>query len=100
MIFYPTGENPYELHAHQIRIRAKVLQKYLNDEQKELQGLYALQALMVQLDQPPCKFFGISFYFLLHTMKMNIARGSFGTQCKHFLSPRPHPSFRPAAHVL
>ncbi|XP_024910633.1 eukaryotic translation initiation factor 4 gamma 1 [Cynoglossus semilaevis] len=46
-------ENPYELHAHQIRIRAKVLQKYLNDEQKELQGLYALQALMVQLDQPP-----------------------------------------------
>lgn len=32
--------------------RAKLLQKYLKDEQKELQALYALQALMVQMEQP------------------------------------------------
>lgn len=32
--------------------RAKVLQRYLLDEQKELQALYALQALMVQMEQP------------------------------------------------
>ena len=31
---------------------AEVLQKYLNTEHKELQALYALQALMVELEQP------------------------------------------------
>uniref|UniRef100_A0A4W3HXD9 Eukaryotic translation initiation factor 4 gamma 1 n=1 Tax=Callorhinchus milii TaxID=7868 RepID=A0A4W3HXD9_CALMI len=37
-----------------IQNRAKVLQKYLNaDPQRELQALYALQALMVVLEQPP-----------------------------------------------
>lgn len=35
-----------------IKMRAKLLQKYLKDEQKELQALYALQALMVQMEQP------------------------------------------------
>uniref|UniRef100_A0A8C0BPX0 Eukaryotic translation initiation factor 4 gamma 1 n=1 Tax=Buteo japonicus TaxID=224669 RepID=A0A8C0BPX0_9AVES len=45
--------NPYRLDALVIRNQAKLLQKYLRDEQKELQALYALQALVVKLDQPP-----------------------------------------------
>lgn len=35
-----------------LKARAKLLQKYLCDEQKELQALYALQALVVTLEQP------------------------------------------------
>ena len=46
------GENPYKVDGELIKQRAKVLQKYLKDEQKELQALYALQALMVQMEQP------------------------------------------------
>lgn len=38
-----------------LKVRAKLLQKYLCDEQKELQALYALQALVVTLEQPPSK---------------------------------------------
>nr|XP_046244410.1 eukaryotic translation initiation factor 4 gamma 1-like isoform X2 [Scatophagus argus] len=45
-------ENPYKVDSEQIKLRAKLLQKYLKDEQKELQALYALQALMVQMEQP------------------------------------------------
>ncbi|TST47713.1 Eukaryotic translation initiation factor 4 gamma 1 [Bagarius yarrelli] len=45
-------ENPYKVDAEQVTQRAKLLQKYLMDEQKELQALYALQALMVRLEQP------------------------------------------------
>ncbi|KAB5535956.1 hypothetical protein PHYPO_G00123820 [Pangasianodon hypophthalmus] len=45
-------ENPYKVDVEQITQRAKLLQKYLVDEQKELQALYALQALMVRLEQP------------------------------------------------
>ncbi|MBN3315747.1 IF4G1 factor, partial [Atractosteus spatula] len=45
-------ENPYKVDTEQITQRAKLLQKYLTDEQKELQALYALQALMVKLEQP------------------------------------------------
>ncbi|NWV32557.1 IF4G1 factor, partial [Grantiella picta] len=45
-------ENPYRVDAVVIRNQAKLLQKYLRDEQKELQALYALQALVVKLDQP------------------------------------------------
>ncbi|NWQ82650.1 IF4G1 factor, partial [Columbina picui] len=45
-------ENPYRVDALVIRNQAKLLQKYLQDEQKELQALYALQALVVKLDQP------------------------------------------------
>uniref|UniRef100_A0A3B4U4T4 Eukaryotic translation initiation factor 4 gamma 1 n=1 Tax=Seriola dumerili TaxID=41447 RepID=A0A3B4U4T4_SERDU len=45
-------ENPYKVDGEQIKQRAKLLQKYLKDEQKELQALYALQALMVQMEQP------------------------------------------------
>ena len=36
----------------QITQRASLLQRYLSDEQKELQALYALQALMVHMEQP------------------------------------------------
>ncbi|XP_061574767.1 eukaryotic translation initiation factor 4 gamma 1-like isoform X3 [Cololabis saira] len=46
------GENPYKVDVELISRRAKLLQRYLKDEQKELQALYALQALMVQLEQP------------------------------------------------
>ncbi|KAK1790687.1 hypothetical protein P4O66_014551, partial [Electrophorus voltai] len=45
-------ENPYKVDVEQITQRAKLLQKYLLNEQKELQALYALQALMVRLEQP------------------------------------------------
>ncbi|XP_029922171.1 eukaryotic translation initiation factor 4 gamma 1 isoform X3 [Myripristis murdjan] len=45
-------ENPYKVDSEQINQRAKLLQKYLKDEQKELQALYALQALMVEMEQP------------------------------------------------
>uniref|UniRef100_A0A8C8RHW6 Eukaryotic translation initiation factor 4 gamma 1 n=1 Tax=Pelusios castaneus TaxID=367368 RepID=A0A8C8RHW6_9SAUR len=46
-------ENPYRMDTAVIKSRAKLLQKYVSDEQKELQALYALQALVVKLDQPP-----------------------------------------------
>ncbi|NXC40635.1 IF4G1 factor, partial [Penelope pileata] len=45
-------ESPHRLDAMVIRNRAKLLQKYMRDEQKELQALYALQALVVKLEQP------------------------------------------------
>lgn len=54
------GENPYKVDGEQIKQRAKLLQRYLKDEQKELQALYALQALMVQMEQPASKLtFGL-----------------------------------------
>uniref|UniRef100_A0A4W3HYQ1 Eukaryotic translation initiation factor 4 gamma 1 n=1 Tax=Callorhinchus milii TaxID=7868 RepID=A0A4W3HYQ1_CALMI len=47
-------DNPIHVSTSVIQNRAKVLQKYLNaDPQRELQALYALQALMVVLEQPP-----------------------------------------------
>uniref|UniRef100_A0A670ZSK1 Eukaryotic translation initiation factor 4 gamma 1 n=1 Tax=Pseudonaja textilis TaxID=8673 RepID=A0A670ZSK1_PSETE len=48
-------ENPYRMDNLVINSRAKLLQKYLSDEDKELQALYALQALVVKLDQPASK---------------------------------------------
>ena len=48
----PQGDNPYKVDAKQIGERASLLQKYLSDEPKELQALYALQALMVHMEQP------------------------------------------------
>lgn len=41
-----------------IKSRAKLLQKYVSDEHKELQALYGLQALVVKLDQPASKCVG------------------------------------------
>lgn len=46
-------ENPYKVDTKEITQRAKLLQRYIKDEQKELQALYALQSLMVQMEQPP-----------------------------------------------
>ncbi|XP_053728460.1 eukaryotic translation initiation factor 4 gamma 1-like isoform X1 [Synchiropus splendidus] len=46
------NETPYKMDVEQIKRRAKLLQKYLTDEQQELQALYALQALMVDMEQP------------------------------------------------
>nr|XP_057935680.1 eukaryotic translation initiation factor 4 gamma 1-like isoform X2 [Doryrhamphus excisus] len=45
-------DNPYKVNDEVISQRAKLMQKFLNDEQKELQALYALQALMVHMEQP------------------------------------------------
>lgn len=57
------GDNPYKVDGEQITQRAKLLHKYLSDETKELQALYALQALMVQMEQPASEFF-FSFFSL------------------------------------
>ncbi|XP_022426349.1 eukaryotic translation initiation factor 4 gamma 1 isoform X6 [Delphinapterus leucas] len=46
-------ETPLRVDVAVLKARAKLLQKYLYDEQKELQALYALQALVVTLEQPP-----------------------------------------------
>uniref|UniRef100_A0A8C5H221 Eukaryotic translation initiation factor 4 gamma 1-like n=1 Tax=Gouania willdenowi TaxID=441366 RepID=A0A8C5H221_GOUWI len=48
----------------QLKHRTKLLQKFLKDEQLELQGVYALQALMVELEQPANmlqKFFNLLY---------------------------------------
>ncbi|XP_054889800.1 eukaryotic translation initiation factor 4 gamma 1a isoform X2 [Poeciliopsis prolifica] len=45
-------ENPYKVDEVQIKERASLLQSYLCDEEKALQALYALQALMVHMEQP------------------------------------------------
>ncbi|XP_076973861.1 eukaryotic translation initiation factor 4 gamma 1 isoform X3 [Tamandua tetradactyla] len=45
-------ETPFRVDVAVLKARAKLLQKYLCDEQKELQALYALQALVVTLEQP------------------------------------------------
>lgn len=47
-----SGDKLYRVDAQQITQRASLLQKYLCDEQKELQALYALQALMMDMEQP------------------------------------------------
>lgn len=52
LLLLVSGDNPYRVDAQQIGLRASLLQKYLCDEQKELQALYALQALMVHMEQP------------------------------------------------
>ncbi|XP_076833025.1 eukaryotic translation initiation factor 4 gamma 1 isoform X1 [Brachyhypopomus gauderio] len=46
-------ENPYKMDSKEISQRAKLLQRYIKDEHKELQALYALQSVMVQMEQPP-----------------------------------------------
>uniref|UniRef100_A0A663MVL5 Eukaryotic translation initiation factor 4 gamma 1 n=1 Tax=Athene cunicularia TaxID=194338 RepID=A0A663MVL5_ATHCN len=74
-------ENPYRVDALVIRNQAKLLQKYLRDEQKELQALYALQALVVKLDQPPSE-----------------CRGMGGMGWGHFSPPLPSPL--PPPHFL
>uniref|UniRef100_A0A8C5YFG2 Eukaryotic translation initiation factor 4 gamma 1 n=1 Tax=Microcebus murinus TaxID=30608 RepID=A0A8C5YFG2_MICMU len=45
-------ETPLRVDVAVLKARAKLLEKYLCDEQKELQALYALQALVVTLEQP------------------------------------------------
>ncbi|XP_038145205.1 eukaryotic translation initiation factor 4 gamma 1a isoform X1 [Cyprinodon tularosa] len=45
-------DNPYKVDDLQIKQRASLLQRYLCDEEKALQALYALQALMVHMEQP------------------------------------------------
>lgn len=47
-----SGDNPYKVDSQQINDRGSLLQRYLCDEEKELQALYALQALMVHMEQP------------------------------------------------
>ncbi|CAL8366789.1 unnamed protein product [Boreogadus saida] len=45
-------DNLYKVDGKQIKGRGSLLLKYLSDEPKELQALYALQALMVHMEQP------------------------------------------------
>lgn len=47
----------------QIKERASLLQRYLCDEEKALQALYALQALMVHMEQPASTFLFHFFEF-------------------------------------
>ncbi|XP_053728325.1 eukaryotic translation initiation factor 4 gamma 1-like isoform X1 [Synchiropus splendidus] len=47
-----TFKTVFKVSARQIHRRAKLLQKFLTDERKQLQALFALQALMVQMDHP------------------------------------------------
>lgn len=54
-VFLPLVETPLRVDVAVLKARAKLLQKYLCDEQKELQALYALQALVVTLEQPASK---------------------------------------------
>lgn len=58
----PAGENPYKVDSKLMKVRGKMLQRYLKDEHKELQALYALQALMVQMEQPASKWARFSFW--------------------------------------
>jgi len=51
-----SGDTPYKVDTPQIKQRASLLQRYLSDEQKELQALYALQALMVHMEQPASEY--------------------------------------------
>lgn len=53
--FFPVVETPLRVDVQVLKVRARLLQKYLSDEQKELQALYALQALVVTLEQPASK---------------------------------------------
>lgn len=57
----PAGENPYKVDSKLIKARGKLLQRYMKDEQKELQALYALQTLMVQMEQPASELENLSF---------------------------------------
>uniref|UniRef100_A0A8C6R261 Eukaryotic translation initiation factor 4 gamma 1 n=1 Tax=Nannospalax galili TaxID=1026970 RepID=A0A8C6R261_NANGA len=45
-------ETPLRMDVAVLKARERLLKKYLCDEQKELQALYALQALVVTLEQP------------------------------------------------
>lgn len=59
-----------------IQRRLPVLLKYLNsDTERQLQALYALQALIVALDQPPSRFIHndtVTLSFLLLSEKMTL----------------------------
>lgn len=54
-LIFPVVETPLRVDVQVLKVRARLLQKYLCDEQKELQALYALQALVVTLEQPASK---------------------------------------------
>ncbi|XP_068605957.1 eukaryotic translation initiation factor 4 gamma 1-like [Brachionichthys hirsutus] len=44
--------NPFRVDGQQMSLRANLLKKYLNDEQKQLQALYAIQAVVARMDHP------------------------------------------------
>lgn len=58
----PAGETPYKVDSKLMKVRGKLLQRYMKDEQKELQALYALQTLMVQMEQPASELAWLSFW--------------------------------------
>ncbi|XP_053716583.1 eukaryotic translation initiation factor 4 gamma 3-like [Synchiropus splendidus] len=57
-------ERVYKVDLKQLYHRAQLLQKYLEDEEQQLQALYALQALMVEMKHP--KYLLQMFFDLLH----------------------------------
>lgn len=83
LLLITLGDNPYRVDAKQIGQRASLLQRYLHDEQKELQALYALQALMVHMEQPAseCQILRSSQDFQSHSENWAVWSGSFRLCC-------------------
>lgn len=65
LTFTSAGENCFFVDYDLISQRATLLQKYLQDEEKQLQALSALQALMVQMDHPSRESHYSYLYFTL-----------------------------------
>lgn len=80
------GDNTYKVNAQQINQRAALLQKHLSDEQKELQALFALQALMVHMEQP--------------ASESHLGSGPGGPNVLLLTPVSCPPPHRPAPHVL
>lgn len=54
---HPVDSSSLRVDTAVIKRRVPILLKYLDsDTEKELQALYALQASIVKLDQPPSKY--------------------------------------------
>lgn len=58
LLFSLADSSSFRVDTAVIKQRVPILLKYLDsDTEKELQALYALQASIVKLDQPPSKYF-------------------------------------------
>ena len=51
--FFRAGKSTVELDKDIFENRSILLKKYINDDTMELQALYALQKVYVDLEQPP-----------------------------------------------
>ena len=59
-----SGAGQPEVNKELVTSRSNLLRKFLVSEDKELQAVYALQRLFVDLEQPPSKFGQKSWQFL------------------------------------